>query len=692
MQKLKHQFIAIILLIVVIPFVISSIINYYFISTNYKKEMEKNNQFLAHSIASQVNLFIEKAYSTTEELANNLQIRKFDPNDQKTVLIDVAKRNPYFDLLYIQGIDGMQTAKDQGTLGDRSNRWWFQKFMKEQKPFVSQSYYSINGNIPVTSIFLPIYDEQKNLKGIMASDVKLDALQKLVEKFNHQQSQSAYIIDSEGVVIAHTDEKQVQEQYNYKNITKTVLMKDSNGEVLLDEEGNPKQEIKPIEVPKEVQKMAQDVLKGKSSVIEYKDHNGDEVVSAYTSISVPGNSKPWGVITVQKKSVAVNFVTEVQKKNLFMIFILLILAIGVAYMVAQKITKPIVDMMKLMSQASNGELGVRCSVKSKNEIGKLGESFNKMLEGMKELLYKVQNVSNEVTKSSHLLSTTTEESSSAIEEVARTISEVANGANDQARDAETGVIEVAKLSEEIEKAIEKIKESKEYADQMYTVNSKGLEVIQNLEKKTIESNEAGKEVTKVVNALSTKTEEIGNILETIMDISQQTNLLALNAAIEAARAGEAGKGFAVVAEEVRKLAESTGQSSNHVKEIITDIQKDVKMAQITIQGSEKVMKGQNEAIDHTQKTFHHIANTISNIINRIHDMGQNMEEISSSKEKVMAVIENVSAVSEETAAASQEVSASTEEQAASIQEISHLAEEMKRMVNELNENMSQFKF
>ncbi|WP_129598699.1 methyl-accepting chemotaxis protein [Anaerophilus nitritogenes] len=692
MKKLKHQFMVIILLIVVIPFVISSIINYYFISTNYKKDMEKNNQFLAHSIASQVNLFIEKAYSITEDITNNSQIKKFDPSDQKDVLVNVAQRNPYFDLLYIQGTDGMQTAKDKGNLGDRSNRWWFQEFMQEQKPFVSKSYYSINGNIPVTSIFLPIYDEQKTLKGIMAADVKLDYLQGLVEKFNHQESQSAYIIDNEGVVIAHTDEKQVQEQYNYKNFTKTLLMRDSDGKILLDEEGNPKEEIKPIEVPKEVQKIAQEVLKGQSGVIEYKENDGKEVVSAYTSIKLPGNSEPWGVLTVQKKSVAMNFVSDVQKKNLFGAMGLMILAVGIAYIVAQRITKPIIHMMKLMDRASNGELGVRCDIQSKNEIGKLGESFNKMLEGMTALLHKVQEVSSAVKKSSNLLSTTTEESASAIEEVARTISEVANGANDQARDAETGVMEVSNLSQEIEKAIEKIRESKSHANQIYKANSKGLEVIQNLETKTIESNEVRGEVIKVVEDLSVKADRIGNILETIMDISEQTNLLALNAAIEAARAGEAGRGFAVVAEEVRKLAESTGESSNHVKEIITDIQKDVKIAQTTIQGSEKVVKDQNQAIEHTQKTFRHIANTISSIVERIHEMGQNMEEISSSKEKVMGVIENVSAVSQETAAASQEVSASTEEQAASIQEISHLVEEMNQMINELNESMNQFKF
>ena len=72
----------------------------------------------------------------------------------------------------------------------------------------------------------------------------------------------------------------------------------------------------------------------------------------------------------------------------------------------------------------------------------------------------------------------------------------------------------------------------------------------------------------IVNVLGQKSNEIGNIASLITDVSEQTNLLALNAAIEAARAGEHGRGFAVVAEEVRKLAEQSGNAAKQVSTII----------------------------------------------------------------------------------------------------------------------------
>lgn len=99
----------------------------------------------------------------------------------------------------------------------------------------------------------------------------------------------------------------------------------------------------------------------------------------------------------------------------------------------------------------------------------------------------------------------------------------------------------------------------------------GMSAMSTLESKAHESKEITKTVSKDVEELNSKISQIELVVKAINDIADQTNLLALNASIEAARAGESSKYFAVVADEIRKLAEETGNSTKKISETDDDI-------------------------------------------------------------------------------------------------------------------------
>jgi methyl-accepting chemotaxis protein len=690
MNSLRKQLVTTMLLLIIIPFVTSNVIGYLMITKGFTKDLEENNTILAASISDNVTAFIEKAYSITEEISHLRAVKELDAKEQKSILADTIGRNTYFDLFYIQGTDGMQTARSSGENGDRSSRWWFQQIMGDQKPFVSKSYYSVNGNVPVTSVILPIYNDSSKLVGVMGSDLKLDSLQTMVEKFSKSENSYAYIIDGEGVVIAHPDKQQISELYNYITTQKTVLEKDSAGNVLLDEDGNQKTRMEDIQVPEKLKEITGKALGGEAGIATYKDVNGDEVISAYSTILLPGTSSNWAVITVEKKSDAMTFVTDYMKNNII-VSILLFCIVGIAaYYISRRITVPIISVMKLMEKASQGDLTVSSNYQSKTELGRLSTSFNDMITNLRELVSKINQLGGMVNTSSRTLSETTTQTVQSIEEVSKAIGEVALGAGELANDAESGVTAVVKLSSDIETIAERITQSKEYSDQIYDSNVKGLEIMGQLEAKTKESNKAGNDVAVIVDELNHKADEINMIVDTIMGISEQTNLLALNAAIEAARAGEAGKGFTVVAVEVKKLAENTSKSSNNVKDIIKAIQDDVKKTLETILISKAVSEEQGKAVVASRAVFVEISQGMLEIVNRINDIAEGLSQIRLSNEKVVSVIENVSAVSEETAASTEEVSASVEEQNAASEQVGSLAQELFSISVQLEETINMF--
>jgi methyl-accepting chemotaxis protein len=114
--------------------------------------------------------------------------------------------------------------------------------------------------------------------------------------------------------------------------------------------------------------------------------------------------------------------------------------------------------------------------------------------------------------------------------------------------------------------------------EMAKSSNEGKEAVHKLLLMINKLGEQSQETSVSMNNLSERSKEIEQIVEVINNIAAQTNLLALNASIEAARAGEHGKGFAVVANEVRKLAESTAESTKNIGNLTKKIQEEIEKA------------------------------------------------------------------------------------------------------------------
>lgn len=648
------------------------------LSKYYDNEINSKNEMISKLVSRNSATYMNSAYKIAEELAYNSEVRLGDSDTKGKVFKDTLNRNPYFELLYIQDETGMQTGRSSGNLANRSDRWWFTQAKNSLKPFISKSYYSVSSNNPVTSIFIPLLDGN-TFKGVMAGDIKLDSLQELVKESSDESAgRYSFIIDGEGVVVAHPDNQMIQELYNYKKGTKTTGSK----------EGNPKEE--PIQVSDGLKEIVNQSMSGYDGSLKFKE-NGQNYYGSYTRIELNGKSSNWSVITLQKETSAKAVINKVTEISLVASLIILVIAAIVIVYVAGKIAKPITEISGLLAVASTGDFKVKSSIKSKNEIGVLSTSFNEMINKVSDLLNRTKDLTYDIKESSIILTDKSQETTSVANEINLTAQEIADGATNQASGAE----ESARLGKLMEDEFAQLAEKTGLMVQESINSSKaianGILKVDDLKSKAQTTVDIVEKTQENIESLSDKSNNIERILQALKDIAEQTQLLALNASIEAARAGESGKGFAVVAEEIQKLSQDSAQSTKDIAEIILNIKRDILSSVDAMKEVKEVSEEQFTSVNHVNDAFTKITEATDTITNAIDYMGEFVKKMNKSNEQVVASINNIAAISEETAACSEEVTASIQTQTEAISEVSKEAEKLKQKAELLEVEVNKFK-
>ncbi|HEY1715021.1 MAG TPA: globin-coupled sensor protein [Solirubrobacteraceae bacterium] len=242
---------------------------------------------------------------------------------------------------------------------------------------------------------------------------------------------------------------------------------------------------------------------------------------------------------------------------------------------------------------------------------------------------------------------TVEQTSHAMNGIAEASSEVARGADQQA----TMLQRSRELSDEAADATARARELGELGAQAAGSTNDAMQRVR----------VSGQEAQAGIEELARKSGQIGGILDTITGIADQTNLLALNAAIEAARAGDHGRGFAVVAEEVRRLAEQSGDSATSIAELIQEIQQGINGVVGLVQQAATLADEGVETSERAQQAFVDIGDAIAGISERVAGMADTSVEIASVAEQSSAAAQEMSSATQETTAQSQEVTVSLSE-------------------------------
>lgn len=651
--------------------------------TAYEKDIYSRNQDISNLLAEEISVFMDGAYSVNEELAVNPSILTMETEIQTPILAQCVGRNTYLEQIYIQGTDGLQTGRSQGELADRSTRWWFVQVMSEKKPFISKSYYSVATGMPCASIFFPMYQGEEMI-GVYAADLKLDFLQNLIGEYSHKEDgRISFVIDGEGVVVAHPDTLQIEEQYNYRDMVKTVSVKDGSGQTKKDADGNIITEQIPLEISEDFEQIIGNVMEGKSGSgkISYED---EPYYVSYTAIPLKGESDSWSLITLHRKSDAMATVNRMLRAAVMILAAGMGIAMLIVTLLARRLTKPLASVTGLIKEASEGDFSIRAEEGSGNEVGLLAGSFNVMADKISGILKRIMDSAKELVRCSGKL----QDIETNMGEIGAALKEIAQGTVEQTEDVNRVVEQMAHMEDNFKELKDKSGILLGEAKNAINSSVEGESSIEELKKQNQHVEQNVRLSYDRIRMLEIHSEKIADIISVIGNIASETELLSLNASIEAARAGEAGRGFAVVAESIGRLASDSTAATGNIEKIIGELCKDIDK---TVSDIEEVKSSMTVQMDAVQKvgeifdSYKELAGRTSGSADAIDVLIADMYEIDNS---ITHAVQRIRDVSEKTEGLSAEVIASLEEELKDIQnEVGSLTE----ISGELEIEMKKFK-
>jgi methyl-accepting chemotaxis protein len=217
-------------------------------------------------------------------------------------------------------------------------------------------------------------------------------------------------------------------------------------------------------------------------------------------------------------------------------------------------------------------------------------------------------------------------------------------------------------------------EAAEFAKEATGPAVKGGEIVNETIDGMNEISESVNDSAVTIEALGSRSKEIGEIIGVINEIASQTNLLSLNAAVEAARAGEQGRGFAVVADEVRKLSIKTADATDKIGAMIKGIQSDTNNAVKTMEAGTKKVDTGVELANQAGESLKHIVKSSQNVTDMIQQIATAADEQTSAGNEISSNLETVANITHQTADLVQKSSEST-------QNLDALAQQLQQLVS-----------
>jgi len=523
-----------------------------------------------------------------------------------------------------------------------SEQEYFKETMASGKISMGAATRSKVSNDVISTVSAPVKSSGGTIEGTCCLVIRINYFTQLISSRKIGDTGYCYMMDKDSLLIAHPVEKH-------------ILTLNAHG-------------------LKGMEEFIRKALSGESGVVKYL-FQGVEKIAGYAPVGLNN----WYIGTTQDSEEFMSAVNSIRNSTIIIGITAVTITVIVFFLIATIMLKPINSAVQGLKDIATGEgdLTMRLTVNSKDEIGELAKWFNTFMEKLQEIIRQIAQNSRHVDDSSTELSAIAAQLSSNAETTASRASSVAASAEEMS----TNIGNVAAAMEQSSTNTSMVASAAE------EMNSTISEIAQNAEKARGVSHDAVDKSRSAFNRmadLGKAAQAIGKVTETIKEISEQTKLLSLNATIEAARAGESGKGFAVVANEIKELSNQTAIATLDIKNQIDEVQsmtelsiKEIDQISTVINGVSEIVSAIAAAVEEQSSATDEISGNINQVSRGIEDVNENINQSSSVAQEITQDIAKVNTAAAEISSGSGQIKSS--------------ANNLNEMAKELNAIVGKFK-